>query len=229
MQKPIKRASLQSEIIQYISDYIQEHGLKPGEKLPSQGQFMEMMQVSRTALREAIKTLEARNVIEVKNGKGLYVGAGDGKAEAIQELLGFAQEKEQILEILEARKAMEKEIIEMVIHKATDEELDELGALEEILMAKVQAGEVQTNEDKAFHYKLYSLCHNQVMQSMITFLNDYLGRFWQFPLDIEDPFGGSMPYHATLYEAIRERNVAKARKENGKLLESIRKELSERT
>lgn len=228
MLKPIKRASLQSEIIKYVSDYIQDHDLKPGDKLPSQGQFMEMMQVSRTALREAIKTLEARNVIEVQNGKGLYVGMGEEMPNAIEELLGFAQEKEQILEILEARKALEKEIIEMVIHKATEEELEELGELEEILMEKVRTGEVHTQEDKAFHYKLYSLCHNQVMKAMITFLNDYLGKFWEFPLDIEDPFVESMPYHATLYQAIRERNVAKALKENGRLLECIRKEISER-
>ena len=53
MAKPIKRVSLQSEIIRYIQSYIEEHDLKEGDRLPSQGQFIEMMQVSRTALREA--------------------------------------------------------------------------------------------------------------------------------------------------------------------------------
>ena len=70
MAKPIKRVSLQSEIIKYIQSYIEEHDLKEGDRLPSQGQFIEMMQVSRTALREAVKTLEAEGIVEVKNGKG---------------------------------------------------------------------------------------------------------------------------------------------------------------
>lgn len=48
MAKPIKRVSLQSEIIRYIQSYIEEHDLKEGDRLPSQGQFIEMMQVSRT-------------------------------------------------------------------------------------------------------------------------------------------------------------------------------------
>ena len=49
MTAPIKRISLQSEIIKYIQSYIEEHGLKEGDRLPSQGEFIEMMQVSRTA------------------------------------------------------------------------------------------------------------------------------------------------------------------------------------
>lgn len=67
-----------------------------------------MMQVSRTALREAVKTLEAENIVEVKNGKGIYVGNGGQQSYSIQSILGFTQEKERLLEALEARRAMEK-------------------------------------------------------------------------------------------------------------------------
>ena len=69
----IQRVPLQYEIISYIENYIEENNLKAGDRLPSQAELLEMMGVSRTALREAIKTLEAKNVLEVKNGKGVYV------------------------------------------------------------------------------------------------------------------------------------------------------------
>ena len=75
MTNKIQRTSLQSEIIRYIQNYIQENNLKPGDRLPSQEKLIEMMGVSRTSLREAMKTLEARNVLEAKNGKGIYVGS----------------------------------------------------------------------------------------------------------------------------------------------------------
>lgn len=55
MRKPIARVSLQSGIIKYVQDYIKENALNPGDKLPSQGQFMNIMQVSRTALRKHLK------------------------------------------------------------------------------------------------------------------------------------------------------------------------------
>ena len=68
MADKIKRTPLQSEIIRYIQEYIEENRLEAGERLPSQGQLIQMMGVSRTSLREAMKTLEAREIIKVKNG-----------------------------------------------------------------------------------------------------------------------------------------------------------------
>ena len=87
-----KRTSLQSEIIRFILDYIREHDLNPGDKLPSQESLLAMMGVSRTSLREAMKTLEARNVLEAKNGKGIYVGSQE--VNDLLRLIDFAKEKE---------------------------------------------------------------------------------------------------------------------------------------
>ena len=66
MHRKIQRVSLQSEITKYIQDYIKEEGLIRGDKLPSQGEMVEIMGVSRTSLREAIKTLEAQGLLEVR-------------------------------------------------------------------------------------------------------------------------------------------------------------------
>lgn len=63
-------------------------------------------------------------------------------------------EKEQLLEVLEAGHAIENEILYMVIQKATDEELQELGAIESVLMKKFYLGLQQTQEGKHFHQKI---------------------------------------------------------------------------
>ena len=107
MNSKIQRTSLQSEIIRYIQNYIQENGLKPGDRLPSQEKLIEMMGVSRTSLREAMKTLEARNVLEAKNGKGIYVGSQE--VNDLLRLIDFAKEKELLLDTLEVRKILERE------------------------------------------------------------------------------------------------------------------------
>ncbi len=225
MTAPIKRISLQSEIIKYIQSYIEEHGLKEGDRLPSQGEFIEMMQVSRTALREAFKTLEADRIVEVKNGKGIYVGAGEQEKQSVEALLGFTLEKEKLLEVLEARRAMENELIHMIIRTATEEELDDLGRSLEALTKKIAAGEQDTAEDKDFHDKIYKMCHNEVFYKLLLLLNEYTDRLWQFPLDMKEPFKASMPYHGELYYALRERNEKKARRINHKLLDSIYKDI----
>ena len=180
MTAPIKRISLQSEIIKYIQSYIEEHGLKEGDRLPSQGEFIEMMQVSRTALREAFKTLEADRIVEVKNGKGIYVGAGEQEKQSVEALLGFTLEKEKLLEVLEARRAMENELIHMIIRTATEEELDDLGRSLEALTKKIAAGEQDTAEDKDFHDKIYKMCHNEVFYKLLLLLNEYTDRLWSY-------------------------------------------------
>lgn len=212
MAKPIKRISLQSEIIKYIQSYIEGHDLKEGDRLPSQGQFIEMMQVSRTALREAVKTLEA---------EGIFVGCRRRKATALESLIGFTMERESLIEALEARRAMETELMAMVVRNATDQEMDELGEITEVLMKKVRADERDTEEDKAFHEKIYLMCHNKVFYAVLKVLDEYTDKLWQFPLDIEDLFKASMPYHEMLYQALRERDIKKAQKINNKLLDCV--------
>ena len=184
-----------------------------------------MMQVSRTALREAFKTLEADRIVEGKNGKGIYVGAGEQEKQSVEALLGFTLEKEKLLEVLEARRAMENELIHMIIRTATEEELDDLGRSLEALTKKIAAGEQDTAEDKDFHDKIYKMCHNEVFYKLLLLLNEYTDRLWQFPLDMKEPFKASMPYHGELYYALRERNEKKARRINHKLLDSIYKDI----
>lgn len=221
MITPIKRISLQSEIIKYIQKYIEENQLHEGDKLPSQGQFIEMMQVSRTALREAFKTLEAENIVEVKNGKGIYVGSGGQQSYSIQSILGFTQEKERLLEALEARRAMEQELLVMVVHSATDQEMEELGRITRNLMKKVRANLQDTKEDKEFHEMIYKMCHNQVFYALLDLLDKYTEKLWEFPLEMTDPFKESMPYHEELYNALRNRDIKRAQKINNKLLDCV--------
>lgn len=223
MSNKIKRTSLQSEIIRYIQDYIEESNLKVGDRLPSQEQLIEMMGVSRTSLREAIKTLEARDVVKVRNGKGIYVSAQ--QESALLSLISFTKEKERILDTLEVRKILEREILRMVIHKATDEELKELGEITSILMDKFHKGEQQTAEDKKFHYTIYRLSHNQVMYQLILSISNIMDQFWEFPLNMEDPFLESIPLHEALYMAICEKNVKKAQSINERLLDAIYRDI----
>ncbi|ANU47066.1 GntR family transcriptional regulator [Enterocloster clostridioformis] len=223
MNSKIQRTSLQSEIIRYIQNYIQENGLKPGDRLPSQEKLIEMMGVSRTSLREAMKTLEARNVLEAKNGKGIYVGSQE--VNNLLRLIDFAKEKELLLDTLEVRKILEREILRMVIHSVTQEELEELGAITRVLMAKFRRGEQQTAEDKKFHYTIYRLSHNQVMYQLILSISGVMDKFWEFPLNMEDPFLESLPLHEELYNAICEKNVKKAQAINERLLDAVYRDI----
>ena len=184
-----------------------------------------MMGVSRTSLREAVKTLEARNVLEVRNGKGVYVGSQEDNG--FLSLINFTREKGTLLDVLEVRKILEHGILPMVIHRATEKELNELGDIVKVLMEKFHQGVRQTEEDKQFHYMIYRLSHNEIMYQLILCISNVMDQFWEFPLNMQEPFLESMPLHETLYQAICEKNVKKAQAINDQLLDAVYRDIQE--
>ena len=220
MQPKIQKISLQSEIIKCIQNHIKENELSSGDKLPSQGEMSEIIGVSRTCLREAIKTLEAQGVLEVRNGKGVYVGQNYG-SDVIQISISFHKKKEYFLDTLEVRSILEREILKMVVHRITDEEIAQLGKMTDILMEKYRKKEDKAEEDKQFHYMIYSCCQNDVM---IRIMHSIMV-FWNDPLDIVDAFEEGMPYHQKLYEAIANRDLKGALLANDEIIKDIRRDL----
>ena len=73
MQKKKRIPALSKEIQGHIKDYIIENGLMAGDSLPSEGKIAEMLGVSRSPVREAVKALQSLGIIEAKQGEGLYV------------------------------------------------------------------------------------------------------------------------------------------------------------
>ncbi len=219
MMAGIQRVPLQSEIIQFLYRYIQDNQFRPGDRLPSQEKMVEMMGVSRTALREAIKTLEARDVLETINGKGIYVK--NLSSENILTQLEFTREKELLLEVLEARKILEREIVTLVVKNITEEELDALGDVLKVILEKYHQGKRQNMEDKKFHYMVYEYSHNRIMQQLILSIRGAMDKLWEFPLNMESPFTETIPLHEKFYEALRARNLKKAQFYNSEILDKV--------
>lgn len=215
----IKRLPLQSEIIEFIKQYIEKNDLKSGDKLPSQAELMNLLGVSRSSLREAIKTLEAKNILAVVNGKGIFVR--DGSPNIISAQVEFRKEKESILELLEARRLLEREIIHLVIQNASEKELDEIESILKIVMDKYRRGEKQNAEDWQFHLAIYNCCHNRIMNQLILSIDGLLKKLWDFPLGMEDPFTDTMPLHEELFGGIRKRDVRKAQAVNDKIIHMV--------
>lgn len=222
--KNIKRLPLQSEIIEAIKQYIEQNNLKSGDKLPSQEQLLKMMGVSRSSLRETLKVLETKNIVETVNGKGVYVR--DGSPNIILAQIEFRKEKESIIELLEARKILEREILHLVIQNATQEELDNIEKILNIIMEKYNKGDRQNVEDKQFHYAIYNSCHNRIMQQLMLSIDNLLSKLWEFPLGMDEPFTSTIPLHKELFESLKIRNLKKAHTINEKIINMIIEEVN---
>jgi DNA-binding FadR family transcriptional regulator len=154
--------------------------------------------------------------LEVKNGKGIFVK--DESLKTISAQVEFGKEKETILELLEARKMLEREIIHLAVKNATEEELDEIENILVIIMDKYNKGEKQNVEDRQFHLAIYNSCHNRIMNQLILSIDSLLQKLWEFPLGMEDPFTDTIPLHQELFDSIRKRNAKSAQAVNDKII-----------
>ncbi|MER7797127.1 GntR family transcriptional regulator [Microbacterium sp. NPDC096154] len=129
--QPTKPRRAVDDIIEQVRVMLDEGTLTPGMKLPSEREFAEQLAVSRNTVREALRMLEVAGLITIKRGAtgGAYVV--DSNTQAITQSLvdGMTLTKYTLLDIIEARIAIETSAVIKVVENATDDELDELDEL----------------------------------------------------------------------------------------------------
>jgi len=218
----IQKRYLQAEIIENLLVYIESEGLQPGDKLPSQDKLTEMLGVSRTSLREATKTLEARNVIRIVNGKGAFVSEQ-------KQTFDFAvlKEKELVLELLDVRMGLEQEIIQLVVEKATDEEFSRMGEKLEIMLKRYEAGEIHIPEDRDFHHLIYKACHNKLLIDVISYISKNFDLIWDNPLGMAEYLSKTTPMHKELYDHLVNRDARRAKQINNRMITEIKRYVKE--
>jgi len=125
---PIARPTIAEEIVERITNYILDENLKPGVKLPSERELMTRLSVGRSSLREAIKTLGAIGIVEVRVGEGMFVGHGQTSLLTKPLAWGLLIGEHSLREVIEARRLIEVELVSLAALRATEDDLAEIAA-----------------------------------------------------------------------------------------------------
>ncbi|HEY8455860.1 MAG TPA: FCD domain-containing protein [Actinopolymorphaceae bacterium] len=163
---------------QRLREYIDTHGLRPGDALPSEGALAKELGISRISLREATRSLQTLGVIEAKQGKGLYVTAFSFQPILDQLPYGLAAHGASLQDVLVVRETLEEGLIETVAKHVDPGVLDELDTLVDEMDRLQRAGDSLAEVDKAFHLKLFSVLGNELVTGLIEIfwvLSDRLG------------------------------------------------------
>jgi GntR family transcriptional repressor for pyruvate dehydrogenase complex len=136
--------------------------LNVGDRLPSERELGEQFGVSRTVVREAVRALAAKGVIEVRTGSGLRVAAVD--AAAVREsmslfLHGVGLDFEKVHEV---RSLLEVHIAGLAAERATDEDIAQLRETHERMVAEVADVEAASRVDLEFHRVIARSTHNDL-------------------------------------------------------------------
>ena len=174
MLKPVEKKKAYEDIVQQIRTLIEEGKLKRDDHLPSERDLSETFRVSRTTVREAIRTLESMKLLQSRQGDGTYVLASSEES-LIQPLaVALFNEKDDIRDIFFIRKIIEPHVAELAAENATPQEIEEM---ERILRQQEECighGENIIETDSAFHNLMVKATTNRVMERLIVVLIDLL-------------------------------------------------------
>jgi len=165
--------SLVDKVARILLEYITDHKLQVGDRLPNEYQLVEDLGVSRSTVREAIKTLSSKNILEVKRGSGTFISAKMGVSD---DPLGFNFVKDQIkltLDLFEIRYLLEPTIASLAAQNATSEEIEKL---EELVCDIEQLIEdedpLHLEKDKMLHALIAEISRNIAISQLIPIIND---------------------------------------------------------
>lgn len=163
--KSVHRNTLSKQVVERIVQLLTSGQLKPGDKLPSEMELMEMLEVSRPVLREALSSLETLEVIKRKTREGTFINDKIG-SKPFSVMLALSVDN--LPAILEARMALELGLITMAAEKITDEQLARIKKTIDHIAESVDNdyGEF----DKEFHRLIALSANNPVVEGMIDSL-----------------------------------------------------------
>ena len=226
----IDRKPLQAEIIARIRSFIEQRGLREGDALPSQMEMVDLFGVSRSSIREALKTLEALDVVRVANGRGVFVRHADIRM--VPARMFDIRKKEHFLEILGVRKLLEDEIIRQAVERATEEDLKRINnrllrMLDRVKELRDSGGDfyalesLSETEDVDFHKALYRACQNQTLVQMIEILTGAFRKEWRELLQLGGTHAEQVQYHVDLARHLEARDAEKAIEANDKIVHCV--------
>lgn len=170
--QPVKRPKLSEQVEREIKALIFRNKFKAGEKLPSEEELAEQLQVGRRSVREALQSLQTMGFIEIKHGKGAFVSQIrlDNYIESLAESINFRlhEEKTALFQLLEIRKLLEAGIASLSATRATSQDLK---AMEEALHEQNKAIKMKNLEafnvaDLDFHNTVVKGSQNDILAAV---------------------------------------------------------------
>lgn len=197
-----ERGRLYEQLELSLRAYVQERGLQPGDRLPSERALANALKVSRVSLRQATVSLEVQGLLEVRHGGGIYVRSLNVDPERLKTML---TRRRRLPDVLEAREAIESMLARLAAQRRTRTHLAAIDAAVRAMAADIAKGGIGEDADRQFHTAIAKAARNTLLLDVMNALED--------------------PIHETRLESLREpgrppRSLADHRR----IAEAIRRE-----
>ena len=186
-----------------------EKRFSAGDKLPNENELSAEFNVSRTTLREAVRILAARGILEIQRGRGTFVTEG---------ALGHGTDLEQLTDVrasardlYEMRLIFEPEAAYLAAVRGTEGEIRRIVGLGKKIEQKILENQDRTKEEHSFHKAIAQATHNEFMNQLMPVLYEAVAKGVFLSLKSEKAVHDTVQDHRLIMEFLEQRNAEGAR------------------
>lgn len=212
MYQEVQVERLYEKIVEQIEASILRGDLKPGDRLPAERELSRQFGVGRSAVREAVKTLTQKGLVEVQLGKGTFVT--NGTSRAMRNSLGLLLKmgrKDDYRNLVEVRRLLEPEIAALAAVNSGEDQIDALREAVAVMDQSLQDVSTFVEADMDFHLALAEGSRNSVILLLLESLVDLLRELRSKIAQVEGGMTRAQEHHKLILQAVEKHDPLAAR------------------
>ena len=170
----LKREKLYKQVAESIHDSIMRGDLKTGDRLPSERDLAEQLEVSRTVVRDALRLLEERGLISSNVGDGTYISEIKSRSVSESISLFVKQKQTSYAHLTQVRRMIEVEIAALAAKNATPKDIERLEQSVSGAERKIHSLQEFVSSDISFHKLLAEASQNPLLPMLLTPISEPL-------------------------------------------------------
>ena len=225
MYKVVRSSRLYEQIVQQVEESIHKGTLKPGDQLPPERELAQQFGVSRTAVREAVKALREKGLVEAYPGRGTFImdGASYSIRLSLDRMMKVGQ-AEGSGYLAEVREILEPEIAALAAARADEDDLAAMREPVAVMNDSKKDPEAFIEADLDFHLALAEAAANPLILSLIDSIVGLLREQRMRIFQVEGGPERGQYHHKRILEAIEHRDWAGAREAMKAHLQQVRED-----
>lgn len=191
--------NLMQKTVDDLITYIIENNMRPGHKLPNEQVLSELLNTGRSTIREAMRTLATRNIVEIRQGSGTYISEKRGMIEDPLGLFFIDNKAKLMKDLMDLRLQMEPDIAAMAALNATPKDIFAIEIALKDVEDRIANNQDCTEEDIQFHQAIADSSQNLITPRLIPLLGTISRYISESDADLNEE---TLVSHREIYEAI---------------------------
>ena len=223
--RTVRTSRLYEQIVQQIEDSILKGALRPGDQLPSERDLAQRFGVSRTAVREAVKALCEKGLVEAYSGRGTFIT--DGTSRVIRQSLDLIVrigQREGSAHLSELRQMLEPQIAALAATRVEEQLLATMREAVVTMDSSLHDPAAYIEADLDFHLALAEAAGNPLVLSLLDSIVVLLREQRRRIFDVDGGPERGQFHHKRILEAIEQRDPERTRTAMRDHLEQVRED-----